>query len=317
MIRSITGSLRRTVAAPLVQPARMARMGAARALSTSSPLLSSSRPDVPNPSQTDQGSTGPGQSQPASGPSGTVPDRTLSDPYPLPFSPDIVDLNNADSGPESGPQSKWAGVNLASDRQTLDDVDAPMRVPGRETEDRTTKIARLVYQCRKRGTLETDLLLSTFAKKELNNLPNEELDEFDRVCCPSPTTPRAATAASIREVLTKFIMPVFALASHDSCSTSQTGTSSIGARCASPSPSAGTTPSTPRASSVTDSSSTQRTRRRPSAGCPNFKNCLQTQSLLLLRNAIKFVHIITSHTEREKSRQRSSVKQAEESSMSA
>ncbi|GAC73260.1 pyruvate dehydrogenase E1, beta subunit [Moesziomyces antarcticus T-34] len=181
MIRSIAGTLRRTVAAPLVQPARMARVGAARALSTSSPLLSSSRPDVPNPSQTDQGSTGPGQSQPASGPSGTVPDRTLSDPYPLPFSPDIVDLNNADSGPESGPQSKWAGVNLASDRQTLDDVDAPMRVPGRETEDRTTKIARLVYQCRKRGTLETDLLLSTFAKKELKNLPNEELDEFDRL----------------------------------------------------------------------------------------------------------------------------------------
>ncbi len=31
-------------------------------------------------------------------------------------------------------------------------------------------------------------------------------------------------------------MPVFALASHDSCSTSQTGTSSIGARCAKPIP---------------------------------------------------------------------------------
>ncbi|GAK62647.1 DUF339-domain-containing protein [Moesziomyces antarcticus] len=181
MIRSVAGALRRSVAAPLAQPVRMPRVGAVRALSTSYPLLSSSRPDVPNPSQTDQGSTGPGQSQPASGPSGTVPDRTLSDPYPLPFSPDIVDLNNADSGPESGPQSKWAGVNLASDRQTLDDVDAPMRVPGREAEDRTTKIARLVYQCRKRGTLETDLLLSTFAKKELKNLPNEELDEFDRL----------------------------------------------------------------------------------------------------------------------------------------
>ncbi len=178
MIRSVTGALRRSAAVPFVQPVRVTR-----ALSTSYPLLSSSRPDVPNPSQTDQGSTGPGQSQPASGPSGTVPDRTLSDPYPLPFSPDIVDLNNADSGPESGPQSKWAGVNLASDRQTLDDVDAPMRVPGREAEDRTTKIARLVYQCRKRGTLETDLLLSTFAKKELKNLPNEELDEFDRVSC--------------------------------------------------------------------------------------------------------------------------------------
>ena len=106
----------------------------------------------------------------------------LSDPYPLPFSPDVVDLNNAKGNPES----KWNGVNLASERQNIDGVDAPMRVPGREGEDRTTKIARLVYQCRKRGTLETDLLLSTFAKKELHTLPEEELDEFDRVSIIQP-----------------------------------------------------------------------------------------------------------------------------------
>lgn len=139
---------------------------------------SSSRAVIPNPRVTDQGATGPSQSSlNATGPSGTVADSDLSDPYPLPFSPDVVNLNNADSGPES----KWAGVNLASDRQTLDDIDAPLRVPGREAEDRPTKVARLVYQCRKRGTLESDLLLSTFAKKELKLLPTEELDELDRV----------------------------------------------------------------------------------------------------------------------------------------
>lgn len=110
-----------------------------------------------------------------------MPDADLSDPYPLPFSPDIVDINNANSGPETGPESKWAGLNLASEQQNVDDVDAPMRVPGRESEDRETKVARLVYQCRKRGTLETDLLLATFAKQELKTLPTEELDEFDRV----------------------------------------------------------------------------------------------------------------------------------------
>lgn len=177
-IRLATTTLRRTLAftarAPTPFPVRSA------GLSTST-LRRASKPDIPNPSTTDQGSTGPTQKLTATGPSGRVPDAQLSDPYPLPFSPDIVDLNNANSGPESGPESKWAGLNLASERQTLDNVDAPMRVPGRDSEDRDTKIARLVYQCRKRGTLETDLLLSTFAKKELKKLPDAELNEFDRL----------------------------------------------------------------------------------------------------------------------------------------
>lgn len=133
-----------------------------------------------NTHERDQGATGPGQRAAPSGPSGKVPDAELSDPYPLPFSPDVVDLNNADSGPET---ARHAGVNLASDSQGVDGVTAPMRVPGREGEDRNTKVARLVYQCRKRGTLETDLLLSTFAKKELRQLPDKELDELDMVSC--------------------------------------------------------------------------------------------------------------------------------------
>lgn len=41
--------------------------------------------------------------------------------------------------------------------------------------------ARLVYQSRKRGTLESDLLLSTFAKEELPKMDETELKEFDRV----------------------------------------------------------------------------------------------------------------------------------------
>ncbi|EST09674.1 Flavinator of succinate dehydrogenase [Kalmanozyma brasiliensis GHG001] len=172
-LRLATSTLRRTVAATRAPTLRIA---APRTLHSSAIL-----PKAPRGNE-DQGPSGPNQTtNNASGPSGTAPDAQLSDPYPLPFSPDVVDLNNANSGPESGPQSKWAGLNLASDRQTLDGVDAPMRVPGREDEDRDTKVARLVYQCRKRGTLETDLLLSTFAKKELKNLPMEELDEFDRL----------------------------------------------------------------------------------------------------------------------------------------
>ncbi|KIJ36694.1 hypothetical protein M422DRAFT_61099 [Sphaerobolus stellatus SS14] len=41
--------------------------------------------------------------------------------------------------------------------------------------------ARLVYQSRKRGTLETDLLLSTFAGENLDSMSVEEMREFDRL----------------------------------------------------------------------------------------------------------------------------------------
>lgn len=43
------------------------------------------------------------------------------------------------------------------------------------------KRARLVYQSRKRGILESDLLLSRFAKKYLNTLSEAELDEYDKL----------------------------------------------------------------------------------------------------------------------------------------
>ncbi|KAI7870046.1 Flavinator of succinate dehydrogenase-domain-containing protein, partial [Spinellus fusiger] len=44
-----------------------------------------------------------------------------------------------------------------------------------------TKRARLVYQARKRGILETDLLLSTFANKYLGQFTMEQLVEFDKL----------------------------------------------------------------------------------------------------------------------------------------
>lgn len=51
----------------------------------------------------------------------------------------------------------------------------------RKNEDINKKRARLVYQSRKRGILETDLLLSKFAKLHLNNFTIEELDEYDKL----------------------------------------------------------------------------------------------------------------------------------------
>ncbi|ODV77942.1 succinate dehydrogenase assembly factor 2, mitochondrial [Suhomyces tanzawaensis NRRL Y-17324] len=49
----------------------------------------------------------------------------------------------------------------------------------REGETLEVKRARLLYQSRKRGILESDLLLSRFAKKYLGVLSEEDLDEFD------------------------------------------------------------------------------------------------------------------------------------------
>lgn len=251
----------RTFARAAFAPSRSA---AGRALTTSS-LRWSARPNVPDPAASDQGATGSSQkSVNAAGPSGTVPDAKLSDPYPLPFSPDIVDINSADSGPETGPESKWAGMNLASDRQNVDNVDAPMRVPGRETEDRDTKVARLVYQCRKRGTLETDLLLATFAKQELKSLPTAELDEFDRV-----------SFRSVCRCSKPFTHDIWG----DSCWTSQTGTSFTGAHNANLCQNAGMNHSRRKASWAGDCSSIPRMRKRSSGGCRIFSPCSTSFSI--------------------------------------
>lgn len=43
------------------------------------------------------------------------------------------------------------------------------------------KRSRLIYQSRKRGILETDLLLSSFAAKYLKKLNSKELDEYDQL----------------------------------------------------------------------------------------------------------------------------------------
>ncbi|CAG8494779.1 11422_t:CDS:2 [Ambispora leptoticha] len=44
---------------------------------------------------------------------------------------------------------------------------------------RQKRIARLLYQSRKRGILETDLLLSTFASAHLSSLSDKQLDEYE------------------------------------------------------------------------------------------------------------------------------------------
>ncbi|XP_017487212.1 PREDICTED: succinate dehydrogenase assembly factor 2-B, mitochondrial-like [Rhagoletis zephyria] len=49
----------------------------------------------------------------------------------------------------------------------------------RKNESLEQKRARLLYQSRKRGTLENDLLLASFAHKHLPTMNAEELDKYD------------------------------------------------------------------------------------------------------------------------------------------
>ncbi|KAJ9089784.1 Succinate dehydrogenase assembly factor 2 mitochondrial [Entomophthora muscae] len=51
----------------------------------------------------------------------------------------------------------------------------------RPNETAETLRSRLVYQCRKRGILETDLILSTFAKEHLSKLSHEDCKDLDRL----------------------------------------------------------------------------------------------------------------------------------------
>ncbi|KAL1926944.1 hypothetical protein VTP01DRAFT_5274 [Rhizomucor pusillus] len=64
------------------------------------------------------------------------------------------------------------------------DIDSPYPnlppIP-RPNEPLEKKRARLVYQSRKRGILETDLLLSTFANKHLKEFDLKQLEEYDKL----------------------------------------------------------------------------------------------------------------------------------------
>jgi len=88
-----------------------------------------------------------------------------TDPYPLPLSDPSL-------------------ASLSSGVPNLDrlEEDFPMPAPlDRTGEDEETLRARLVYQTRKRGTLEADLILATFAKDQLGSMSVEQLREFDKL----------------------------------------------------------------------------------------------------------------------------------------
>ncbi|KAJ3862103.1 mitochondrial protein [Lentinula novae-zelandiae] len=83
--------------------------------------------------------------------------RRLADPWPLPGSPEHI-----------------ASTETPSDEARI----KPLERPNESTE---TLRARLVYQSRKRGTLESDLLLATFARDNLKAMSEDELKQYDKL----------------------------------------------------------------------------------------------------------------------------------------
>ncbi|KAF8348630.1 hypothetical protein F5887DRAFT_951142, partial [Amanita rubescens] len=69
--------------------------------------------------------------------------------------------------------------HLAS-TETPSDLPPPTPIE-RPNEPVGTMRARLIYQSRKRGTLESDLILSTFANENIHKMDEKELKEYDRV----------------------------------------------------------------------------------------------------------------------------------------
>ncbi|KAI0754353.1 DUF339-domain-containing protein [Daedaleopsis nitida] len=86
-----------------------------------------------------------------------LPARRAADPWLLPNTPEHLEKTTS---PPDAP------------------APTPLPRPGESVE---TMRARLVYQSRKRGTLESDLLLSTFAQEQLGRMGAAELHEFDKL----------------------------------------------------------------------------------------------------------------------------------------
>lgn len=69
--------------------------------------------------------------------------------------------------------------------QSMEELLASPHPEGRDNEDAETLRKRLLYESRKRGILEMDLILGTFAKTRLEGMSERELREYDRVSPPA------------------------------------------------------------------------------------------------------------------------------------
>ncbi|KLT39220.1 DUF339-domain-containing protein [Cutaneotrichosporon oleaginosum] len=89
------------------------------------------------------------------------------DPFPLPFDPALAEAEAARNA-------------LRDPTDVVDGWELPPPLD-RTGEAPETLRARLIYQTRKRGILETDLLLSTFARDFLPSMDVQEMQQFDKL----------------------------------------------------------------------------------------------------------------------------------------
>lgn len=97
--------------------------------------------------------------------------RSAGDPYLLPHTPQHI-----------SPSDAPAASGAHEPEVDLSDPELPFPTPlPRDGETLGALRARLVYQSRKRGTLEGDLLMSTFGQEHMGGMSEAELREFDKV----------------------------------------------------------------------------------------------------------------------------------------
>jgi len=92
------------------------------------------------------------------------------------YAPKSANSASGKEGEVSGSIQPGHGAVDASESEWAKFIAKPLRRVG---EDEKTMRARLVYQSRKRGILETDLLLSTFADKNLPKMSVDQMREYD------------------------------------------------------------------------------------------------------------------------------------------
>jgi hypothetical protein len=191
----------------------------------------------------------------AATPRASLPPRPSAkdDPWAMPLAPENVN-------PERDPP----GTAPREQDIDLSDPNLPFPEPlSREGESMEQLRARLVYQTRKRGTLESDLIMSTFAKQHMADMSEVELKEFDRVRSADVGHTLSPSLLTLYRIL--FIVCNASdlwLTPHLSCSTRTTGIPSTGPRASASLLSAGRTPSSSKSSQ-----NMHVTRRRLRAAC--------------------------------------------------
>ncbi|KAF5390863.1 hypothetical protein D9757_004499 [Collybiopsis confluens] len=86
----------------------------------------------------------------------------------------VSSARHADPWPLPGTPEHLASTATPPDESRIKPLERP-------NESLETLRARLVYQSRKRGTLESDLLLATFARDNLKAMSQEELKVYDKL----------------------------------------------------------------------------------------------------------------------------------------